>query len=133
MFKKVLTLLINDQGFALSQTARRARLCAERLLEWTTANEEDASKFCLDLNSSLQLCLTHPRKVKCRTLRERIWEKYYKLRASAAKWDTFLQRSIGFGACPIFFQYVTDMIMELLLKEHFRMESTSQWKGSYFT
>ena len=128
LFEKVLTSLINDQGFTLSQTVQRARLCAERLLEWTTANKEDTLKFCLDLNSSLQLCLIHPRKVKCRTLRERIWEKYYKLRASAsftAKWDTFLQRSIGFGACPIFFQYVTDKIMEILIKEHFPVESTS--------
>ena len=54
-----------------------------------------------------------------------MWECYYKLRSSKefeTRWAKFLQASVGNEACPIFYQFVTDSIMEVLIKEHFSIE-----------
>lgn len=56
-----------------------------------------------------------------------MWEKYFKLRSSDAyvtMWTVFLHESISVKASPIFFQLVTDQIMEKLIKEHFPVAST---------
>ena len=54
-----------------------------------------------------------------------MWEHYYKLRSCedfVIRWAQFLQVSVGTKACPIFYQFVTDSIMEVLIKEHFPLE-----------
>ena len=62
-----------------------------------------------------------------RNSRGRMWEKFHKLRSSEvfrAGWVKFLHDSIESEACPIFFQFVTDSIMEGLIKEHFPVEAS---------
>ena len=54
-----------------------------------------------------------------------MWENYHKLRSSRPYkdlWATLLRRSIATEACPIFYQFVTDAIMEELIKHHFSVE-----------
>ena len=56
-----------------------------------------------------------------------MWECYYKLHSSkefVTRWAQFLQASVGTEACLIFYQFVTDTIMEVLIKEHFPLEVT---------
>ena len=123
IFKEALMMLIDDDGFSLSDKARRALLCAHKLLQYELVpqNKKTASDFLIHL----QDCLKHPRKV---TLRERIWERYYKYRSSdefKVMWREFLQKTIGFEACPIFYQYITDKILETLLKNSFKVQDVS--------
>ena len=77
-------MLIYDDGFSFSDKARRALLCAQKSLQYELVpqNKKTVSDFCNYLLIHLQDCLKHPRKVKCRTLRERIWERYYKFHSS---------------------------------------------------
>ena len=131
MFKNALTSILTDRSFSVSEKATRAVLCAERLLEWTSSNKEVTFQYCQTMITDLRQCLKHPRKVKCRTLRERMWEKYYKFRSSEnfkKNWGTFLQKSIGMQACPIFYQFVTEKIMEHLISDHFRQTSEEDEK-----
>ena len=54
-----------------------------------------------------------------------MWENYHKLRVSAPlkeMWATLLQQSITREPCPIFYQFVTNTIMEELIKTHFALE-----------
>ena len=52
-----------------------------------------------------------------------MWEHFFKLRSSEqfkTKWRVFLKENIGCcEACPIFFQFVTDYIMERLIKQNY--------------
>lgn len=103
MFKEALTTVLTDQGFTFGEKAQRARLCAERLLEWVAENREVVLEFCLYLNTSPSL--HNPSEDS-----EMPWPPRAdlgKLKASddfRTKWATFLQKSVGFKACPIFFQ-----------------------------
>ena len=50
-----------------------------------------------------------------------MWENYYKLRSSnhfKEAWSELL-RKIECQACPIFYQFVTEKMMEWLIMEHF--------------
>ncbi len=111
---KAVRAVIDDTGFTISERGQRAQLCANRLLEWMMVDVENrtvAVAFTQKLIVDLSLCLKHPRKVKLHTLRERMWEKFYKLRSSQNFRDSsvnFLQVTIGFIACPIFYQYVSN-------------------------
>ena len=113
IFHQELTMLINDEGFSLSERGLKACLCAKKVLQLKVENTAFVQDFYHDLITSLQSCIDHdhPRKVKAHTLREKMWEKYYKLQSSQQfvhKWTEFLQKGIGFCACPTFYQYITN-------------------------
>ena len=79
-----------------------------------------AKVFAASLVSRLRGCLH--RSQSARVARERMWCKYYKLRASdefRTMWKEILCDSIGQEACPIFYQYVTD---KPLILAHFKVE-----------
>ena len=133
MFKVALTAVIKDEGFLISTGARRAQLCASRLLEWgqeSTDNAKCIAEFAVWLIETLKSFLNYPssRKVKHHTaLRE---ENYYKFQAADK-----LNRCLGQLAttenwtCPIFYQYVSNHIMEELIKMEFPVNSTSADKS----
>ena len=60
----------------------RKQDCAGKLLEWIGSNEDKAGTFALKLLESLQTCCSHPRAVQFHTLKEHVWENFYKLRSS---------------------------------------------------
>ena len=108
-----------------SPSAERARKSAELLLEWMSepTNQPSTIAFASNMIDNLLKCFESRRTV--RKGRERIWENYYKLRSSEAVravWATLLRESIGGDACPIFFLFVTDAIMEELIEQHFPVE-----------
>ena len=115
--------MINDEGFDLpSEKALRARLCAEKLLLWMTNKKEAAITFSDKLCSDLRTCILHQHNVKFRTLRQRMWENYYKLCSSddfIDSWALLHRNSIGLDPCPVFYQFVTKVIMEALIKQVF--------------
>ena len=59
-----------------------------------------------------------------------MWEGFFKLRSLQAfkdLWAKFLCYSIRCEpACPIFFQFITDAVMEELIRHHFPAKETSQ-------
>ena len=120
------SLVLKDEGFFLpSLPARRARETAEKLLEWSgdSKNKPAWRTFEERLICSLKRCFQAHRSI--RTRRERMWEYYHKLRSSTSfkeMWTTLLQQSIASELCPIFYQFVTDTIMEELIKHHFPVE-----------
>ena len=133
MFKVAVTNVITDEGFSLPcEKALRAKLCAEKLLEWMPDNQEVAANFSFTLVNNLKSCCSHPRQVTSRTHRQRMWEKYYKYSSAGLKeeWTIFLQSSIGFAACPIFYQFVTKVLLEAVIKQFFNIhlciDETSQ-------
>ena len=125
--RSTVSAILKDKGFTLpSEKAHRARLCAERLLEWIGDNKQASEAFSFQLIAALKSCCHHPRKVKPRTHRQRMWEKYYKYCSSddlKKAWANFLQASIGFKACPIFFQFVTKVAMHAVIIKYFFIPS----------
>ena len=119
---------MKDKGFSLPcEKACRARLCAERLLEWMSDNKETTASFSLTLVTDIESCCSHPRQVTPRTHRQRLWEKYYKYCSSVElkeAWSSFLQTSVGFAACPIFYQFVTKGLFEAVIKQFFNVPSS---------
>ena len=79
LFYNALASVHTDPGFSGTS---RARLCATRLHEWILKNKQQSTNFISSLVSNLIVCINHPRKVKCHTHRERMWEKYYQYRSS---------------------------------------------------
>ena len=60
---------------------------------------------------------------------ERFCENFFKLRSSGkfhTLWNKFISNAIRRPACPTFFQAVTDQIADVLIKNHFMLESISK-------
>ena len=124
LVRKAVQLVLKDDGFCIpSESARRARFLAERYLEWCKKdeNERDCQSFSDELVTGLQVCFTSKPTVKAH--RERMWESYFKYRLLSKfvqKWSDHLSLIGGPGpSCPIFYQFVTDVIMGEMIKIHF--------------
>ena len=120
-----ISLVLTDEGFNIpSPLATEAVGCAEKLLEWISQseNESSANKFSSQLLTDLKSCFHASKSV--RVQREMMWQNYYKLRSSneyVDAWKNFLHEAIKVKASPIFFQFVTDKLMEKLIKDHFTL------------
>ena len=129
--------MLTDKGFELgTDKAQKSRLIAGRLLEWIEANDKAAADFSSSLLKKIRECCTHPRAVTCHTFKERMWEKYYKMCSSVefrSKWNELLETSIGFLGCPIFYQFVTQVILEKVIKAQFPVDSVPGNKESTIT
>lgn len=103
-----------------TELARNALTCAEQFLEWMDTNKEESKAIASSLVSNLRGCF-HKSK-STRVARDRMWEKFYKFRSSDGYkkfWKEILSDSISHKACPIFYQYVTDKVMESLITFQF--------------
>ncbi len=123
LFKKAVGSVLDDKGFEIAtQKAERAVLTAERLLKWVECNKVEGAAFASTLVTSIRMCCSHSRAVLCHTLKEKMWEKYYKLCSSEdfrTSWTQFIQSSIGFLGNPIYYQFVTKAILEEIIKIQF--------------
>ena len=128
ILRKAVLSVLTDRGFDLtSERTQGARLCTEKLLEWMTENKDVSADFATNVISSLETCCRHPRTVTYRTMKEHMWEKYYKLCSSDSfrcLWTSFLEKSIGCHSDPIFFQFVTTVIMDSVIKDQFQVQPT---------
>lgn len=123
LLTEALSKVLTDKEFDIpSDRAQKSRLCAHKLLQWVRINEVTAGPFVMDLLHSLQRCCSHPRPVKFHTLKERIWENYYKHRSSGEfkrKWISFIMSAIGFQPNAILYQFLTDEMMASVMKDIF--------------
>ena len=133
LVRVAVTLVLKDESFSLpSMPARAARDSAEKLLEWSAEQQNKTAwaAFAEELVRCLNCCFCESRSGCMRSTRERMWESFFKLRSSQAfkdLWAKFLRDSIRCEpACPIFFQFITDAIMEELIRDHFPAVESSQ-------
>ena len=115
-----------DSGFDIpTEKAQKALLTAERLLKYFETNEVQTVQFSEKVISRVSTCCTHSRAVTCGTLKERMWENFYKLCSEddfRSMWMTFIQTSIGLTGSPIFYNYVTRAILDDLIKFQFPVD-----------
>ena len=70
LLKNALSSVLMDKGFDIpSERAQKGCICAKKLLEWITNNEDDACAFSSYLLKSLQSCCSHSTAVKFQTLK----------------------------------------------------------------
>lgn len=98
---------------------------------WRTDNRQAWIDFADGLLYSLSGCFQQPgsRTTRVQVQRERMWEPYHKLRSSQSYkdyWAKFLHNSINHDACPIFYQFVGDAIMEMLIKQRFPLKTVQE-------
>ncbi len=121
LFRAAVSKVLTDDGFQLpTEPARNALTCAEKLLEWVDSNKTEAGVVASSLVADLENCF-HKSKSPS-VARDRMWGKYYQLRSSdkyRTFWSKTLLETIGAKACPIFYQFVADNIMEQLIIGHF--------------
>ena len=129
LVNNAVAFVLNDHGFSLpSASAMKARELAETVEQWRNEDDNIATwnNFAGDLVTLLRTCFPKavPPKNKCKSTRERMWEQYYKLRSS----DKFIQLWKKLFECikpaqtqsPIFWQFVTQKVMEDLIKEEYK-------------
>ena len=131
LLRTAVQLVVKDDGFNIpSEPAHRARVLAERYLEWCESdeNKRDFQLFSEELVRNLEACFTSHLTAKAR--QERMWERYYKFRSSSEfvqGWNDHLSQVSGPGpSCPIIYQFVTDVIMEDMIKRHFPVITEEQ-------
>ena len=124
-FRATVALILKDDGFNLpSKPARNALSLAERYLEWShdKLNEQVCLKFVGELRGSLNRLF--PPQGSMQNRREKMWENYYRFCSSAAfgqMWNDHLSPVCAAheNASPIFYQFVTDGLMEQFIKHQF--------------
>ena len=99
MLLKAVRSVLDDSWFTIaSEKAQQARLVAERLLRWLEEHKDEGKTFASSLLSSIRECCTNQTPVLCHNLKEKIWERYYKLCSSdsfRSSWVQLIEASIG--------------------------------------
>lgn len=126
LLRNAVTMVVTDEGFSLpTLPAMNARTCAHQLLQWISSDRMASSTAAKSIVDSLERCFHESKSLH--VVREKLWSNYYKLRSSDQFRDawTEMMKNIDYAACPIFYQFVTDKMMESLISEHYRLESES--------
>ena len=117
-FERCCIIVLKDEGFKLpSPQAKTAYLCGEKFYVWlsVSSNSSKVYSFAKNLVYHIQGCVVE----SCHSRsRERMWENYYKLRSSGEfrdMWTIFLRNSINVEASPIFYQFVSDSILDVFI------------------
>lgn len=121
LIRTAVQFVLKDDEFCIpSESARRARSLAEKYLKWCK-EERVFQSFSDELVTSLQVCFMSKPTVKA--CQKRMWESYFKYRLCSKfvqKWNDHLSPISGTEpSSPIFYQFVTDAIMEEMIKIHF--------------
>lgn len=114
---------MTDEGFSLpTLPASNARVCANKLLDWIAVNKGPSAIAAKSLVQLLQGCFHDSKSLH--VAREKMWRKYYGLRSSEQFRDTWrdILKNINCEPCPIFYQFVTDKIMESLINDYYRLQ-----------
>ena len=129
MLLKAVRSVIDDSGFGIaSEKAEKAKLVAERMLRWLGDNKDESETFASCLLSNIRECCTNQTPVLCHSLKEKMWERYYKLCSSdsfRSSWSRFIETSVGLPGTPIFFMFVTKWIMEDVMKVQFLVDNVT--------
>ena len=112
--------MLKDESFYLPTASA---IAVRSVLTWCTKNDKEVTAFAEQLMATLEVCFTDNKKIKMQ--KEKMWERYYMLRATnefADKWASFLRRS-GAKSSQALYQHITNIIFNHLIKEHFSTTS----------
>ena len=118
-----MSIVITDDGFSLpTLPARNARTCAQELLQWISSDNLASRTCAKSIVNMLEECFQETKSL--RVTREKMWTNFYRLRSSEYFRDTWkeIMERIHREACPIFYQFVTEKIMEALITEHYPVQ-----------
>ena len=128
MKEAVKELLAEDSLKLPTPEAQKVLRCAEGFNDWLVSNPELANLFSHRLITLIEGCFQFGRSRKAQSKRERMWEKVLKLSTSPefySEWKTQLS-SIGLPPYSKFFQRVSDMLVNNIMKEKFPVSPTEE-------
>lgn len=103
-----------------SVPAKEAVVTAQLILQWMLRpGSNNTVEVVKPLVLSVQSCF-HDSK-NCRVAWSKMWSKYIQLRSSKQfreAWKSILD-NVGRQPCPIFYQYVTDKVLESLIQDYY--------------
>ena len=116
--------VLTDKGCELpSEKAQKACQCAEKLIACIKSHLKHAKQKILPLiYSAISYELLYLQKRCEMPYFKRMWENYCKLCSSEEfrkRWVSIVQDFTGFNPSPIFYMFVTDTIMKLVIKKIF--------------
>lgn len=129
MLKKSVSFVLSDKGFSIaSERAQKALTCADRVLAWISdpVNLKEALDFAIKMVPLVQQIISLSTVRDPHSHRERMWELYYKLcscNGFRSLWENFIKVSVGLEADPVFYQFVTKLIMEDFIKSMFPVKT----------
>ena len=123
MIYTAVSLVLTDEGFCLpTRPAKQLSKQRKKVLEWSAdrIKKKPLEKLFFDnLVTTLSTCFEdHVIVGKFQKQKERMWGRYYKLRSSDSYRVTlskFLE-ALGREAIAVFYQFVTDSLLEQLIK-----------------
>ena len=127
LLQEAVKLVLIDDGFSLpSESCKKARAAAEPMDCWMKEERNVATcqKFAHALVQHIKLCIPENILRKSKSVRERMWESFHKLKCSSVFLDLWKSAFSAMGRLagdptPVFFQFVTDTIMERLIPDSF--------------
>ena len=130
LHKGVVAVINNDLFHLQTTTATSTLKVASDFKMWMeeSNNHAQVEVFAAEVTASLKRCLPSPQSSNQRIAREKLWTAYHQLRTSEkyiALWRQFLQGSVGVSSCAIFYQHVGDFMIKELIKENFKVCSST--------
>ena len=116
----------------LRPAAVQARSVASAVVEWCQ-DLQNTTNFCAfekDLTAELSMCITSSSAAHSgpHVRREHMWHQYHSLRISGTfkrRWTEFIQTSTQQSADPSFYQHVSDVVFDELIKQNFPLQKKS--------
>ena len=139
--QQAITVVTTDDGFSLPvPLAAKALHYAKILLKWMAEfeNKPKATTFAVTLVKLLKECSSGSESKSAQVRREIMWGEYYQLHCSerfCTLWSMFIRESINEKACPIFYQFVADVLFEEVVTNQFPINNSTPNKEvtSYFS
>ena len=126
---QAVSLVLEDEDFKIpSESAKVSLKIAKALKKWSSQpssiRKNIFKRFANELVNRLRECFQTGQVKSLKKRRERMWESYHKLiRCSSSfklLWSNFLVSAVaGCQAEPILYQYLTDRVMEMLIRIEF--------------
>ena len=107
-----------DESFQIpSPSATAAVETAKKMSDYlcNDVNRDMVREYCENLYDMLAGCLSGKYK-RSQYQREKMWTKYHELRTSDG-WINFTSAAAGTSASPIFYQYVGNKLLQILITE----------------
>ena len=117
-------MVTTDDGFTLPvPLAAKTLQCAEKPMKWMVElDKHKAIMFAVTLVKLLKECCSSSESKSVRVKREKMWEKYYQLlsfKRLFTLWSVFIKESIHEEVCPVFYQFVADVLFEEVVINQF--------------
>ena len=117
--------VLTDENFTIGSSKAKAAVdCAKSMIQWSAKqeNERNLRRFAEWLVKGLESCLDSAAtksNFTSQKKRELMWKALSSSDTFRKRWESFISHSVSTSPCPIFYQYVTDIIFKNMTKERF--------------